>query len=48
MKAIILKREGMKILLTTALFVFAVLNCVFHYCAFVISGEEDEREKRGR
>ncbi len=36
----------MKILLAAGLFLFAALNCVFHYCIFAVSGQEDEAEKK--
>lgn len=38
----------MKIFLTATLIAFVLFNCVFHYCAFVISGREDDAEKKKR
>lgn len=36
----------MKIILTAGLIAFVIFDCVFTYCACVISGREAEAERR--
>lgn len=35
----------MKIILAAAAIVFVAFNCIFHYCAFVVSSNEERRQR---